>query len=79
MIGCDRRKIMKKRRTVSIGAARPAVEHHPLATGRGDQQGAMPVIIEHYLARAQRVGRRLGRRPGFLVVNTEKLIIGRGV
>ena len=31
MIGCDSRKIIKKRRAVGIGVAGPAVEHHPLA------------------------------------------------
>ena len=53
---------MKKRRAVGIGAAGPAVEHHPLAAGRGDQHGAMPVIIEHHFAQAQRIGRRLADR-----------------
>ena len=59
MIGCYSGKIMKKRRAVGIGAAGPAVEHHSLAAGLDDQHGAMPVIIEHHLARAQRVGRHL--------------------
>ncbi len=40
---------MKKRRAVGIEATGPAVEHHLLAVGRGDQHGAMPVIIEHHL------------------------------